>query len=345
VIAAGADEVDRRGAGATVRSEARGWSRLAGPARDRTIRIGGVRLFDRGGAPDALEREPVRAGAEAALFSARVTAAVIARARAWDAIVAHWLAPSALAALPTRPPLVAIAHGGDVFTLRRLRLLGPALAALHWRDARLVFVSEHLRAIARTAAPALASWLDTAVIQPMGQELERFTALDRAPSAPPSVLVVARLVPIKGVDVAIAAMPYVTADARLVIAGDGPERARLAALPGAHHLLGAVSTAQRDELLRTASVVVVPSRITASGRTEGSPTIAVEALAAGVPVVASSVGGLCDLPGVRLVPPDEPRALAHAIDQTLAEPPPAHVLRAGVAGLAWREVAARLIRV
>jgi glycosyltransferase involved in cell wall biosynthesis len=310
-----------------------------------TRRVGGTGLFERGGAPDALERMPLRAGAEAAIVLARVTAAVWLRAARWDAIVAHWLAPSALAALPTRPPLVAIAHGGDVFTLRRLRLLHPVLAALRWRAARLVFVSEHLRAIARAAAPGLASWLDGATIQPMGIELERFARLAPAPSDPPTVLVVARLVPVKGVDVAITAMRHLATAAQLVIAGDGPDRARLTAAPGTHRLLGAVSTVQRDALLSAASVVVVPSRILPAGRTEGTPTIAIEALAAGVPVIASAVGGLRELSGVQLVRPDDPVALARAIEQTLARPPGAQALRASVAHLAWREVAPRLIRV
>ncbi|HEX7837950.1 MAG TPA: glycosyltransferase family 4 protein, partial [Kofleriaceae bacterium] len=96
--------------------------------------------------------------------------------------------------------------------------------------------------------------------------------------------------------------------------------------------------------LRTASVVVVPSRTTPGGRTEGTPAIALEALAAGVPVIASAVGGLCDLPGVALVPPEDPRALARAIDHTLAAPPCSQDLRAGVATLDWREVAPRLLR-
>jgi glycosyltransferase involved in cell wall biosynthesis len=197
----------------------------APPAGDAVIRVGGARLFYRGGAPDALEHAPIRAGARAAVFTARLTARVTARAHRWDAIIAHWLVPSALAALPSPRPLIAIAHGGDVFTLRRMHLLRPVLRALHRRDARLVFVAEHLRAIARGAAPSLASWLDAAIVQPMGLPLARFAALVRAPSDPPIVLVAGRLVPIKGIDVAIAAMPHIRSGARLVIAGDGPERA------------------------------------------------------------------------------------------------------------------------
>jgi glycosyltransferase involved in cell wall biosynthesis len=308
------------------------------------LRLGGAQLFDQGGAPDALERAPLGAGARAAVFAVRMTAAVAVRARRWDAIIAHWLVPSAIAALPSARPLVAIAHGGDVFTLRRLHLLGPALHALHRRGARLVFVSEHLRAIARDAAPALAAWLDGAIVQPMGIELARFAALDRAPSDPPIVLAAARLVPIKGIDVAIAAMRHVQRGARLVVAGDGPERARLTAAARAHTFLGQVTTVRRDELLRTASVVVVPSRRLPSGRVEGTPLIALEALAAGVPVIASAIGGLLDIPGVRLVPPEDPYELARAIDHVLADPPSPEALRAGVAGLDWREVAPHLLR-
>ena len=91
----------------------------------------------------------------------------------------------------------------------------------------------------------------------MGLDLARFAALGRAPAAPPTILVAARLVPIKGVDVALAALAHLRTPARLVIAGDGPERAALAArAPAGAALLGEVDTRRRDQLLREASVVV-----------------------------------------------------------------------------------------
>jgi len=312
------------------------------PLDEPVQRIASSRLFYRGGAPDALERSPLGAGFAAAVFTARMTARVTARAGRWDTIIAHWLVPSALAALPAGRPLVAIAHGGDVFTLRRLHLLRPVLGALERRGAQLVFVSEALRTIARAAVPALARWIDAARVQPMGIDLARFARLPRAPSDPPTVLVVARLVPIKGVDVAIAAMRHIRRPARLVVAGDGPERARLGA---AHHtFLGEVTTARRDELLRAASVVVVPSRRLPNGRVDGTPMIALEALAAGVPVIASAAGGLRELAAVRLVPPGDPYELAREIDRTLLDPPSPHELRRAVANLDWRDVAERLLR-
>lgn len=375
-------------------------------------------LFDHGGAPDHLERHPVRSLAAAALVAARMTLTVARRAQRWDSIVAHWLVPSALAALPTGVPVLAIAHGGDIHTLRRMKLLAPVLELLYRRDAQLAFVSEPLRAIAREAAPRLAAWLDTATVQPMGLDLARFSRVGHTPTHPPTIVIAARLVDIKGVDVAIAALAHLCAPVRLVIAGDGPERAKLEALarqwmagssephgavetarrhpagsseplgavdsarrhpagssepdgaidparhrpassieflgaadPARRHaagsieFVGMVDTARRDALLRQASVVVVPSRVTPSGRTEGMPMIALEALAAGVPVVASAVGGLSGLaPPARLVRPDRPRELAAAIDQTLSEPPDAQLLRAAVAHLAWENVATRLVR-
>jgi glycosyltransferase involved in cell wall biosynthesis len=286
-------------------------------------------LFAGAGAPEALERG--RGYLRGAGFTARLASAIVRRARDWDLIVAHWLVP-ALAALPARKPLLAIAHGGDVHTLRRLRLLAPALHLL--RDARLAFVSDELRQLANRPG---------ALVQPMGIDVDHFAALGRAPTTPPTILVAARLVPIKGVDVAIAAAAQLRA--RLVIAGDGPERARLARnAPGNVTFVGAVDAGARDQWLRTASVVVVPSRVLPNGRSEGMPMIALEALAAGVPVVASAVGGLASLAAATRVRPDDPFALAAAIDHVLTSPPRSDALRASVAHLAWPRVARQLLQ-
>lgn len=292
-------------------------------------------LFRGAGAPDELERG--RGYLRGALFTARLTAAILRRAPAWDLIVAHWLVP-ALAALPAGKPLLAIAHGGDVHTLRRLGLLAPALHLL--RDARLVFVNEELRRLANAR---------DALVQSMGIDVAHFAALGRAPASPPTIVVAARLVPIKGVDVALAALPLLRGTARLVIAGDGPERSRLEQLAVQLRIrdrvtfLGAVDARARDQLLREAAVVAVPSRVLANGRSEGTPLIALEALAAGVPVVASALGGLASLHAATRVRAGDPIALATAIDRVLAAPPRADDLRASVSHLDTKHVTRRLL--
>lgn len=292
-------------------------------------------LFYDGGAPEALERGGAGVVAAAAGFSTTMLAEVARRARRWDAVVAHWLAPSAVAAaLATRRiPLCAIAHGGDVHLLARARLLTPALALLVARDARLVFVSDELRRRALDAVPrALASRVAArAIVQAMGVDDARSEAIarrreTRAVSVTPTIVVLARLVPVKRIDTAIDAMAFLPPGARLVIAGDGPLRGELAARAARFgervRFAGWLGADARDELLAAADVVVVPSAplgSDAEGRSEGTPMAALEALAAGVPLVASATGGLRALAahGATLVPPRDPRALATAITSVL----------------------------
>jgi glycosyltransferase involved in cell wall biosynthesis len=122
-------------------------------------------------------------------------------------------------------------------------------------------------------------------------------------------LVVARLAPEKGVDVAIDACRI--AGIPLVIAGDGPQRAALIerAGEGAVRFAGRVDDAELARLRAGAAIALAPSR---SAETFG--LAAAEAMAAGLPVAASRVGALSELlePDA-LVPAGDPRALAEAI--------------------------------
>ncbi len=122
-------------------------------------------------------------------------------------------------------------------------------------------------------------------------------------------LVVSRLAPEKGVDVAIDACR--AAGVALVVAGDGPERAVLQArAAGAEvRFAGHVDNAELAALRAGASIALVPSR---SAETFG--LAAAEAMAAGLPVVASRVGALAELVDeTGTVPAGDPGALAEAI--------------------------------
>ena len=121
-------------------------------------------------------------------------------------------------------------------------------------------------------------------------------------------LVVSRLAPEKGVEVAIAACA--AADLPLVIAGAGPQRAMLQARAAGTDttFAGRVEAEELARLRAAAGLAIVPSR---SAETFG--LAAAEAMAAGLPVVASAIGALpelCDPAG--LVAPGDAAALAVA---------------------------------
>jgi glycosyltransferase involved in cell wall biosynthesis len=316
--APGAPAEERDGA-VTVRRLAYAWPR----ARER--------LFYRGGAPEALSTHPLR-WLQAPPFVARLAAAAFARAPRWDALVSHWLLPSGLVGLAVAGgrPHLAIAHSADVHLLGRL---GPAAAplarAFDRRGTHLSFSSTALQRQFAALAPAVAAraavapmGIDAAALRFPGDRDRARAELGLAPGAL-VVLCLGRLVPVKGVDVVLAATRDL-AGVEVLVAGDGPERPRLEAAGPAARFLGDVAGAARARALAAADLLCLPSRVLRDGRTEGAPTVILEAQAVGLPVVASRVGGTPDL--VRdgedglLVPEGDAAALRRALQRLRAEP-------------------------
>jgi glycosyltransferase involved in cell wall biosynthesis len=141
------------------------------------------------------------------------------------------------------------------------------------------------------------------------------------------LLFVGRLRIRKGLEVLLAAVARLRRTcpaARLLIAGDGEHRPAVEATVGelglgdAVTLLGRCDRARVRGLLQEAAALVVPSTY------EGMPLVILEAMEAGVPVVASRVSGIPEVveEGVTgwLVPPEDPERLAAALAQVLAEP-------------------------
>ena len=178
-------------------------------------------------------------------------------------------------------------------------------------------VSEATRAAVRAAGAGD----ERLVLIPNGVDLD-FWRKPVAPlraTQPDTILAVGRLHPVKGHDVLLRAMPSVTRQipsVRLVIVGEGgfrPSLEELAAELGIHHLVELPGELPADEVRRRmwlSALFVLPSR------SEGMPLTLLEAMACGLPVVASAVGAvpalLADGAG-RLVAPESPDALAEAL--------------------------------
>jgi glycosyltransferase involved in cell wall biosynthesis len=136
-------------------------------------------------------------------------------------------------------------------------------------------------------------------VVPSGVDLDRFAPRERdADGGGAALLGVGRLVPGKGFHLAIEALTRLRPahpGIRLDLAGDGPERGRLEELARARgvadrvRFLGAVPHERVPECLRAADRLVLPSFA------EGYPNVVAEAVAAGVPVVATSVGGIPEI--------------------------------------------------
>lgn len=153
----------------------------------------------------------------------------------------------------------------------------------------------------------------------------RTAARARLGVAPDGVRIgwVGRLSPEKGADVLVDALAYLRQPAGVPVSvlGEGAEgttlRARAAEREVGERITwhGTVPNARR--LLPAFDVLVL------SSRTEGTPMVVLEAMAAGVPIVATSVGGVPNVLSPRealLVQPDDPAALACAIETVLADP-------------------------
>jgi glycosyltransferase involved in cell wall biosynthesis len=165
-------------------------------------------------------------------------------------------------------------------------------------------------------------------LAPLTQTLPR-NGLRHGSGTPPDaplVGIVGRLVPIKDVATFLDAAFSVRSrcqDVRFAVVGDGTERTLLEMRSRAAGLEGEVCFHgwRRDvrEVYGDLDVVVNCSR------NEGTPVALIEAMAAGIPVVATAVGGTPDLLAEgrfgRLVPPGEPQALADAILDAIASRP------------------------
>lgn len=242
-------------------------------------------------------------------------------------------------------PVVINYRGGDApaFLARQFRFVGPTLRRAH----RVVVPSGFL-------AGVFERYGVRTTIVPNIVNLDAFYPA-ATPPATPHLIVTRNLEPIYDVAAAIRAFAIVRErfpQARLTVAGEGPERQRLEALAAQLGVApevafpGRLDNAQLPALYRSASVVVNASLV------DNMPISLLEAMASGVPIVSTDVGGVAylveDGKTALLVPPREPEAMAAAIAALLDDPQRAARIaaaaRAGLDQYSWPRVRESLFR-
>jgi colanic acid/amylovoran biosynthesis glycosyltransferase len=234
-----------------------------------------------------------------------------------------------------RIPLVVTFHGGDATKDSHYRRRIPPtvfqrrLAALQREAALFVCVSDHIRdSLLARGFPA-----DKLLVHRYGVELapeHRDRAKDReCDGEGRAVLFAGRFVEKKGATVLLDAMRLLDPAIRppLVLAGEGPQGdalRRLAAPLGNVEFAGWLPNKALRRRMRGALAVCVPSLAAADGDTEGLPNVVLEAMAEGVPVVASRHAGIPEavvheVSGL-LVPPGDPEALRAALRRLVQDP-------------------------
>jgi glycosyltransferase involved in cell wall biosynthesis len=255
-----------------------------------------------------------------------------------DIVLVIWAYPDAygvmLVANKLKLPFAMTVQGSDVNVFfRSATRKRQVLRAL--RASRAVFCrSEALRET--LAAEGIAA---TTVYN--GVDRKRFRPIDRIEAcnklgldaARRRVVYVGNLLPVKGIAV-LAKTARQLQDIDVIFIGDGPERV------GTGRSMGVRPHEEIPFWMNACDVLCLPSL------SEGLPNVALEAMACGLPVVASRVGGVPEVvrDGVNglLVPPSNPVALADALQRALATKWDREAIRASVSQFDW-DVNARTV--
>ncbi len=229
-------------------------------------------------------------------------------------------------------PLVTTFHGWDATVFPRRYPHNPYRLLFEVGDLFTVTTDHMASALASLGCPT-----ERLVKHPVGIEPKAFRYRSRSLEAqcPVRIVTVARLVPEKGLEFSIRAVAQLVRACprrriEYTIAGDGPLAPKLDALIRdlgvTEHvrLSGWMDTDEVRDLLAGAHLFVLPSIQARDGAEEGAGVVLMEAQAAGLPVVATRVGGIpevvCDGQSAFLVPEQDVNALGKALDWLIAHP-------------------------
>ena len=268
----------------------------------------------------------------------------------FDLIDAEFFYPDGPAAMQLSAalgiPFTIKARGADIhYWSQQSGCLNQILAAAD-NAAGLLAVSGALKA----DMVAFGMDADKIMVHHTGLDQSRFVPRDRAAEkaklgiAGPLILSVGALIPRKGQDLLIAALPALP-DAMLMLAGQGTSESdyrALAARLGVADRVSFLGSVPHDDLPALFAAADVMALVSSS---EGLANAWVEALACGTPIVASDVGGIRELvksPDAGRIVARNPEAIAAAINDILAGPPSREAVAANVSAFSWDENARQL---
>ena len=258
-------------------------------------------------------------------------------ARETDLVHAHWLYPSGLAgalvALVQRKPFVVSTHGGDLNLADRVPILRLLSRAVVRRASSCVAVSHDLaRKLAALGARedrvhVIAYGVDRSDEVTVPSTVACTAAYRRlASSSSFKILYVGSLIPRKSVDTLLSAVALLQRrgiSASTTVVGAGPAEAELRQLATASGLQDVTFVGQQPPAaivswMKAADVLVLPSL------SEGRPVVVLQAMAAGLPVVASDIPGTRDLVAQDqtgfLFPARSPEGLAECLAKAHDDP-------------------------
>lgn len=224
----------------------------------------------------------------------------------WDLVHAHWIVPNGLVAAPfgRRVPLLYGLHGSDVFLAER-SYVRPFVARALRRGRGLTACSPELarRVEALGSDPArsrvIPYGVDVGLFRPDRERRAIWRERLGIPAQAPLALGVGRMATKKGFHLLVEILPELLArapDAHFVLAGGGDRleelRAATASLGRRVHFPGTVFHDQLPDLYRAADLFVLPAIHDGRGNVDGLPNVILEAMASGLPVVASRISGI-----------------------------------------------------
>lgn len=270
-------------------------------------------------------------GLRGSIFLLTATLKLISLVRKYniDVIHAHFLNPPGLIAVLaggfTGKKVAVTVHGSDIFIHAQNPVLMQVIKYVLKKADYVAVVNETIR---EQILQLNVKGVDKKItVTPNAVDLDKFN-----PEVKPVLreelgllpeqdimLFVGNLVPQKGLEYLLDAKKRMKSQAELVIVGGGPLRSKLQEKVKSEGITGVHFTGPRrdvEKMMPDADIFVLPSV------SEGSPITLLEAFATGLPSVTTEAGGIKELvtPDVGLtVPPEDPEALAAALDKLLED--------------------------